>query len=585
MDQEKRVLLAFVLSIGMLMVWRIFFKPPAPPPKTTPAIPAAVSPAPSSQTAAPAPAPASVTLAVEQGTRPEEIVVEGDVYRVTLSTQGAIVKSWVLKKYRDANEQPLDVVDEAACRALGYPMSVTVLSADGTPDTALSARVNSALFVTQPSRTLFAAPDTLEFTYSDGALQVKKRLKFENGYEAHAEVSVSDSRGYRPVEVRWPGGFGDHSLSFKLRDAANRAVYGAPGNLTTVVQAKLKEDRAISGPLALAGLEDRFFVDIFLPDSPDDVTFRMDRRPWTPPDWKESEPPKPIEAALAGRDGKPLAFRLFVAPKDLDVLKAEKPPLDGLVDFGWFSFVAKPLFLALRFIYEHGVHNWGWSIVLLTVLLNAAMFPLKMKGIRSAQEMQRVAPIVKSIQDKYKQYKFNDPRKQKMNEEIMKLYSEHGINPLGGCWPMALQLPLLYGFYRLLDMAIELRHAPWMGWIRDLSAPDDFHLFGLPFPLLPIMMIVTMFLLQRMTPVATTDPSQKFMMTIMPLAFGFIFFSLPSGLNLYYLTANIVGIGQQMLINRLTPKTAPLPPPGKRPGPQPGGKPKPPARSVVGVNK
>lgn len=524
-------------------------------------------------------------MRVEQGTRPEDIVVEGDLYRVTLSTEGAVVKSWVLKKYRDANEQPLDVVDEQACRTLGYPLSLTVLSADGTPDAALSAKLDSALFVPSPSQTLFAAPDTVELTYSDGAIQVKKRLTFEKGYDVHAEVSVFDGRSYQPVEVRWPGGFGDHSLSFKLQDAANRAVYGVPGHLTTVAQAKLKQAQAASGGIELAGLEDRFFVDIFLPDSPDDA-FRMDRRPWTPTGWKTGEPPKPIEAALVSRDEKPLAFRLFVAPKDLDVLKAEKPPLDSLVDFGWFSFIAKPLFLALRFVYEHGVHNWGWAIIILTVLLNGSMFPLKMKGIRSAQEMQRVAPIVKSIQDKYKQYKFNDPRKQKMNEEIMKLYSEHGVNPLGGCWPMALQIPLLYGFYELLDHAIELRHAPWILWIKDLSATDDFHLFGFPLPLLPSIMIVTMFVLQRMTPVATTDPSQKFMMTVMPLAFGFIFFSLASGLNLYYLTANLVGIGQQALINRMTPKakTPPVTPPGKRPGAPPGGRAKPPVRGVV-VNK
>ncbi|HLW79155.1 MAG TPA: membrane protein insertase YidC, partial [Terriglobia bacterium] len=174
---------------------------------------------------------------------------------------------------------------------------------------------------------------------------------------------------------------------------------------------------------------------------------------------------------------------------------------------------------------------------------------------------------------------------QKMNEEIMKLYSEHKINPLGGCVPMVLQLPLLYGFYRLLDNVIELRHAPWILWIKDLSAPDDFHAFGLPVPLLPVIMIVTMFALQRMTPVPTTDPSQKLMMTIMPLAFGFIFFSLASGLNLYYLTANIVGIGQQVLINRLVPKAAPVSPPGKKSGPPQSGPAKPPARSAVGANK
>ncbi|HLW80059.1 MAG TPA: membrane protein insertase YidC, partial [Terriglobia bacterium] len=295
MDQEKRVLLAFVLSIGMLAVWRIFFVKP-PPPRNTPApsittqpvTPAAGQPAGPGAPAAAAPKAAAVTLRVEQGTQPEDIVVESDLYRVTFSTRGAVVKSWVLKKYRDASEQPLDVVDSAACQTLGYPMSVNVMGADGTPDAALGQKLDTALFVTRPSHTLFAAPDTVEFTYSDGAIQVKKRFTFEKTYELHVEASVFDGQNYRPVEVRWPGGFGDHSLSYKLRDAANRTVYGAPGSLTTVVQVKLKEDRTIPGPLTLAGLEDRFFVAIFLPDSPD-VFFGMDRRPWTPPDWKEGE--------------------------------------------------------------------------------------------------------------------------------------------------------------------------------------------------------------------------------------------------------------------------------------------------------
>jgi YidC/Oxa1 family membrane protein insertase len=267
---------------------------------------------------------------------------------------------------------------------------------------------------------------------------------------------------------------------------------------------------------------------------------------------------------------------LFVAPKDLDVLRAARPPLDGLVDFGWFSVVAKPLFVALRYIYDHWLHNWGWAIIILTVLINVAMFPLKLKSIRSAQEMQKIGPIVKGIQEKYKQYKFNDPRKQRMNEEIMKLYKEHGVNPLGGCLPMVLQLPLLYGFYRVLDQAIELRHAPWFGWIKDLSMPD--HLY-----ILPAIMVVTMFVLQKMTPMAATDPSQQRMMMIMPLAFGFIFFRLASGLNLYYLTANIVGIAQQVLINRLMPVTPPAPP-GAPPSGAPPARSRPSSRKPVSVS-
>jgi YidC/Oxa1 family membrane protein insertase len=175
--------------------------------------------------------------------------------------------------------------------------------------------------------------------------------------------------------------------------------------------------------------------------------------------------------------------------------------------------------------------------------------------------MQKVAPLVKTIQDRYKQYKFNDPRKQRMNQEVMDLYKKHGVNPLGGCLPMAVQLPFLYGFWRVLDLSIELRHAPWILWIKDLSAPDPFHLFGFPLPILPILMVVTMFVLQKMTPMATMDPGQQRMMMLMPLIFGVMFLNLASGLVLYYLTANVVGIAQQVFINRTmpVPNLAPAP--------------------------
>ena len=167
--------------------------------------------------------------------------------------------------------------------------------------------------------------------------------------------------------------------------------------------------------------------------------------------------------------------------------------------------------------------------------------------------MQKIQPILKGIQDKYKGYKFNDPRKSKMNEEMMKVYSEHHINPFGSCLPMLVQLPFLYGFYRVLDLSIELRHAPWMGWVTDLAAPDRLHILGFPIPVLVILMTIASFILQRMTPVTTVDPSQQRMMMLMPIIFAFFFFNLPSGMVLYWLTSSVVQIAQQVFINRLVP--------------------------------
>jgi YidC/Oxa1 family membrane protein insertase len=560
-DQEKRVLAAFALSFLILLLWRVFFVkelPPAPSSKSGPT--AQTQPAAEKTPAAVVSPPLPPTMPVVEGHTPEDIVVESDYYKVTFSTRGAVAESWILKKYRDAKEAPLDVIDDEACGKLGFPMSLSVAEGE------LANKLNSALYVATPSGGPLRPAVKVEFTYSDGKVQAHKVFTFGMGYEVHAEVSVIEGGHYLPIQVAWPGGFGDHSLPPAVINTLTQGVYGSIGDLTTVAQRKLTADRSVSAPLQLAGLEDHYFAGIFLPDSAD-VAFRLGRQTWTPTDWagKDSDKPSALFAQLGQAQPKPLAFRLFVGPKALDVLRAEKPPLDSLVDFGWFAFVAKPLFLGLRFIYERWVHNYGWAIVILTVLINFALFPLRLKSIRSAQEMQRIAPLIKSIQDKYKHLKFNDPKKARMNEEMMKLYKEHNVNPLGGCLPMALQMPFLYAFWRVLAEPIELRHAPWILWIKDLSAPDKFHPFGIPLPILPTLMVISMFIMQKMTPMTSADPAQQRMMMLMPIFFGIMFYNLASGLVLYFLTANIVMILQQLMINKLMPMPRPLPAPATRP--------------------
>ncbi len=579
LDQEKRVMIAFGLSIVMLILFRLYFvkeQPPEPKKVAQPVAGATASRAgaPAAPiTATPTPPVAPAALKVLQGAKPEDIVVESKLYRVTFSTQGAVVKSWVLKDYRDAKDKLLDTVNAPACESLGFPMSL------GLMNPALKAQVNQGIYVATSehgkpaasgqqsevhSGTTLSPPVTLTFTYSDGKVQVKKQFSFNPGYVAKIAVSVFDGQTNVPVEVTWPGGFGDNSLTPSAIESYRLGVYGSIGDLTTIAQGKVKEDRSIAGPLQLAGLEDKFFADIFLPDAPDQVSFKLARQEWSPPDWTEKEKPKPLAATLVETQAKPLEFRLFVGPKSLDVLKSVSPPLDSLVDFGWFSIVAKPMFIALRYIDEHWIHNYGWAIVLLTLIITAAMFPLRLKGLRSAQEMQKVAPIIKGIQDKYKNYKFNDPRKQKMNEEVMKVYSEHGINPLGGCLPQLVQLPFLYGFYRVLDLAIELRHAPWIWWVKDLSAPDcAFQIAGHCVPVLVILMTVASYFSMKMTPQPTADPSQQRMMALMPIFMGVMFYRFASGMVLYWLTSSVVQILQQVFINRRMPHTTKLPVPRK----------------------
>ena len=244
--------------------------------------------------------------------------------------------------------------------------------------------------------------------------------------------------------------------------------------------------------------------------------------------------------------------RLYVGPKSLAELEAvpvpgitgSEPDLRAVVDFGWLGLIARPLFLWLKWTYNHIVANWGWAILLQTLIINLALLPLRLSQMKSMLKMQRVAPQIKSIQEKYKKYSLRDPRKAPMNEEISALYKKEGVNPAGGCLPMLIQLPFLYAFYKMLSIALDLRHAHWL-WVHDLSAAESF-----PY-VLPILMVLSSLAMSRMTPQAGMDPAQQRMMTVMmPLMMGFIFFRLPAGVNLYYSVTNLIGIAQQAVMNR-----------------------------------
>ncbi|MGH9405776.1 MAG: membrane protein insertase YidC [Terriglobia bacterium] len=539
---EKRMLIAIVLTLGLLMLWRAFFAPPPPPATRHAEAPAAaahraaVSTPKSASVAAP---PKQIALPVEHGAAASEITVENSVYRIVFSTQGALVKQWILKQYPDANNKPLDVINADACRAFGYPLSVTL------PDAALAAKLNSAIYVATPNAGNISAPGGITFTYSDGKTEVTKQFTFESGYEVKAKVSVFDGTHDLPVSVVWPGGIGDQSLAANMRKKEAKAFYDNGSGIKTVKDKKVGERDSFPGPLAFAGLEDNFFAGVFVPESPESA-FDVERQSVTPVGAKVREPEESLEAVLGASQPEPLAFKIFIAPKELDVLRTESPELEKLVNFGWFTIIAKPLFLAMRWVNDHGVHNWGWTIVILTVLINLVFFPLKLKSIRSSQAMQKVAPVVKEIQDRYKQYKFNDPRKQRMNQEVMKVYQEHGVNPMSGCLTMLPQLPIIYAFYEVLETSIAMRHAPWIWWIKDLSVPD-------PLYILPGLAIVLSFIMQKMTPMPTVDPAQQRMMMVAPLAVGFIFFMEAAGLTLYYFVYCLVAVAQQVLINRMAP--------------------------------
>ena len=550
MGDQIRAVVFVVVALVILFAWGHFYKPVAPPPPAqTTSQPATSQPPENTSASAGKATHVSDAVAAASPVKTETaneklIAIESPVYVVEFSNRGGVVRSWRLKKYSDDQKPPhlLDLVNSAAAQQLGWPFSL-VLS-----DAQLEAKANSALYEVTPDQPNVSAPGEVTFHWSDGHLDVTKKLIFNLNYEMAAEVSVLLDGNPIPAALAWRGGFGDRAVYkaaslvtvyYKLNDKLELLQYKKLG-----VSGNQSQPALQNGPMEYLGIEDQFFTAAFLPDGTQLSLWHWTQDHGIVDDGKPAS--EPISEMAAGTTiAAPLRARLYVGPKDLKILEKTKPPLAELINFGWTGVIAKPLLWILQTI-QTKVPNYGWCIVLLTLVINFAMFPLKMKSWRSMQKMQKVGPEIRQIQDRYKKYSMTDPRKKKMNEEVMAIYSREGINPMGSCLPMLFQMPIWWALWRVLNGAIELRHAPWIGWIHDLSAKD-------PYYILPIGMAIMMYLMTKMTPQTTTDPAQQKMMSLMPLMFGFFFFNLSSGLNLYMFTSNLVGIAQQVYLNRSEP--------------------------------
>jgi YidC/Oxa1 family membrane protein insertase len=559
---ERRLLLVFLLTFLVLIAFQPLlkkFEPPPPPqekhaaPEQT--TPPAVTPTPAAVSPAMAPPPA----VTKQASSENEIVIENDLYRITFTNRGAQVKSWILKKFdNDAQNGPLELVNSTAAQKNGYPLSLW------TYDESVRNRLSSSLYVASSEGKL-TAPATISFEYTDRDLSVRKTFHFDHTYVVKVESSVTYQGHEIAAFPAWPAGFGDQTTpATYARDLIDIQLNSNIQRLTAKCGffsflshcTPISSGNTIPGPFNWAGTSDQYFAAVFIPDDPASaalITLRQAvpvLRDPSRPDSKETMDMDVLGAAVGNLHG-PTTEGAYVGPKELSSLEAVNipgmtgahPDLRDLVDFGTFSIIARPLFIWLRWTYFHIVPNWGWAIVLQTLIISIALLPLRVYQIHSMYKMQRVAPQIKSIQEKYKKYSLRDPRKAAMNEEIAALYKKEGANPISGCLPMLIQLPFLYGYYRMLDVALDLRHAHWL-WIHDLSARD-------PYFLLPIFMVVSMLVTQKMTPQAGMDPAQQRMMTVMmPLMMGFIFFNLAAGLNLYYAESNLISIAQQAIMNR-----------------------------------
>ena len=472
-------------------------------------------------------------------------VVENELYRITFSNRGGQAVSWILKKYKDDAGKPLDLVNPKAAAKVGYPLSLW------TYDANQRNQLVQALYV--PSATgALNAPATLTFTYSNNGLDVKKVFTFDSTYVLHVDVTATDHGSPVTALVAWPGGFGDQET---LPDyAASQFDTMQGGKNENQAVKKIAGGATLPGPFEWAGVSDLYFAAIFLPDTPQQAllvslhdSIDVPRHGKT----DQNDPASVIGAAMGSNTGHS-SMRLFAGPKVLDVLASVRatanggqtgPSLEPVVDFGYSGIIAKPLFLALRWVHEHIVSNWGWAILVLTLVINLAMLPTRIQMMKSALKMQRIQPEMNAIKEKFKKYKATDPRRADMNKEMFDLQKREGVNMFGGCLPMLVQWPLLFAFYRMLLHTIELRQAPWL-WLHNLAAPDPLHI-------LPVFFIVTMFLVQYLTPSPGMDPAQQKMMAFtMPVFFGFMTWNLSSGLALYWAFGNVINVIQQAVMNR-----------------------------------
>jgi YidC/Oxa1 family membrane protein insertase len=301
---------------------------------------------------------------------------------------------------------------------------------------------------------------------------------------------------------------------------------------------------SVSGVMQFAGIQDAYFAAVVLPDAGRSIDFQTWQDKFKPTK-DDTEDVAHVGVAIGGDTRN--EFLMFVGPKDQDILKATHPRLPQLVDWGWFWFIARPLFTFLNFLHNTTIPNWGWAIVLATVVINVLMLPLRFSSMRSSQKMSSLQPQIQAINKKYEGLSMRDPRKQKQNEELMQLYTKSGVNPMGGCIPLLLQMPFFFAFFKVLSTAIELRGAPWL-WVSDLSQPETHW-----FKILPIIMLVSQVAMTKMTPTPTADASQARMMMLMPIVISVMFYNSPSGLVLYWLTGNLVGIVQQYFFNKMAP--------------------------------
>lgn len=536
---EKRLFLAVLISIAFLWAWgalapRFFpelFKKPASeqkavtPKASSPSTATAVSG--SSAPAVPAVEPAPSVVEPVAATSQIVSTIDEPAFTAKFSNAGAQLVSFKLKGYKRHNGELVELVKDRIPAAADYPFAIQ------TADREFNAKVNHALFAVQE----IDAPGAkiLEYRYAADGVEVTKTFRVTSEYRFDFAVKMTG----RALPYRVVVGPGIRNLDPDEAEnkviAVGSGVVQRDGSLKVFNREKLKGVQAFDGIPQYVGVEDNFFLTVLQPKIAAGAVIVPTQVAVAEGEEKSR---KEVYAGLNASGGV-VTGQAFFGPKKADVL--EKYGLEKTLQFGAFGFIARLLLQALIFIFTF-TKNYGWAIVVLTILIKIVLYPLQHKSIVSMKKMQNLQPKVNALRDKYKKAKTDADQRQKLNLEMMKLYKDEGANPMSGCLPILLQLPILWAFYGLLYHSIELRGSEFIWWIHDLSAKD-------PYYVTPILMTATMFIQQWITP-TTADPVQKKMFMIMPVVFGWIFKEMPSGLVLYWLVQNVLTIIQQLIMNK-----------------------------------
>ena len=549
---ERRIFLAIILAAVVMYGWQAFFMPPPPPPRSNAS--QAQAPAKASATPAPAaqapsaqsetkPSAAAPVQAVKGEQTEREIVVDTAVAKVVLTNRGGRVLHWQLKDYRTPAGELVDLVPSNIPADQPRPFSLRV------DDPQVTQRLDESLYQVRGDSngrvdaTKSSGGVTFEFEDAAG-LRVRKELRFEpRNFVVSFSADVHNGEMALNPWIAWGPGLGDLGAmssggSYFTGNSVQppQAIFHRDGDVERLKVDAVTKQPTHEGQFGFAGIDDHYFVAALVNPGQARLEF------------------KPVSISVPGRTTpiqflsgayrlqKPHDVRVYVGPKQFDLLRAVDPELVRAINFGMFSWMVVPLLSALKWLFGF-LGNYGWAIVVLTILLNLVLFYPRHRSVVAMRKMQAIQPEMKAIQDRYANLKATDPAKQKMNTEVMNLYRERGVNPASGCVPMLLTMPVLLAFYSLLSMSIELRGAPFVGWIHDLSAPD-------PYFVIPLLMGITMFWQQRISP-TSADPTQQRVMMIMPIMFTAMMAFSPSGVVLYWTVSQLWAIGQQYLTNRL----------------------------------